>query len=289
MIYRRFQAGLSLVELMVALAISSFLILGVTQIYIDNKRSYSFQQNQTENLEASRYALLMLQQELTKAGYRRRPDEQLSAAFPAAADISGLGCGAFSAGETVKKTALNSLCIRYQPRDHLERNCLGELPATASTLQTGPYTSSPEIVIERLYFEKDTDSEAGTLRCTRVHTSPSGTALSGRATQTGELVSGLVDLRYELGVGSAADPRNISQYTTAATTLPILAVRYTALLRSSGIRLRESVDVSDALENWQALTGLENSDSLVAAIKADDKGQIYQVSQSNVMLRNLMP
>lgn len=290
MTYQRFQAGLSLVELMVALAISSFLILGVTQIYIDNKRSYSFQQNQTENLEAGRYALLMLQQELTKAGYRRRPDEQPSNAFPEIpTDIPGLGCGVFSAGETVKRTALSSLCIRYQPRDNLERNCLGELPATASTLQTGPYTSSPEIVIERLYFEKDPDSEAGALKCTRVHTNPSGTVLSGRNVQTGELVSGIVDLRYELGVGSAADPRNISQYTTTATTLPILAVRYTALLRSSGIRLRESVDVSDALANWQALTGLENSDSLVAAIKADDKGQIYQVSQSNVMLRNLMP
>lgn len=287
MMYRHIQAGLSLVELMVALAISSFLILGVTQIYIDNKRSYSFQQNQTENLEGSRYALLMLQQELTKAGYRRRPDEQLSAAFPAAGDLAG--CGAFSAGETVKRIAANSLCIRYQPRDHLERNCLGELPATASTLEPGPYTSSTEIVIERLYFEKDTDSEAGTLKCTRVHTTPSGTTLSGRTAQTGELVSGLVDLRYELGVGSAADPRNISQYTTADTTLPILAVRYTALLRSSGIRLRESVDVSDALENWQTLTGLEDSDAVVAAIKADDNGQIYQISQSNVMLRNLMP
>ena len=289
MIYRRFQTGLSLVELMVALAISSFLILGVTQIYIDNKRSYSFQQNQTENLEASRYALLMLQQELTKAGYRRRPDEQLSAAFPAAASISGLGCGAFSAGETVKRTASNSLCIRYQPRDHLERNCLGDLPATAATLASGPYTSSSEIVIERLYFQKDPDSEAGTLRCTRVHTDLSGTVLSERRLQTGELVSGLVDLRYEFGVGTAADPRNISEYTTANTTLPILAVRYTALLRSSGIRLRESVDVSDALRNWQTLAGLQDSDSLVAAIKADDKGQIYQVSQSNVMLRNLMP
>lgn len=47
------QAGLSLVELMVALAISSVLILGITQIYIDNKRSYSFQQNQAENQEGA--------------------------------------------------------------------------------------------------------------------------------------------------------------------------------------------------------------------------------------------
>lgn len=287
--YQRTQAGLSLVELMVALAISSFLILGVTQIYIDNKRSYSFQQNQTENLEAGRYALLMLQQELTKAGYRRRPDEQPESAFPAPSETNLASCGTFAAGVTVKRTALDSICIRYQPRDHLERNCLGDLPATATALEAGPYTSANEIVVERLFFEKDANSLSGTLKCTRVHTNLAGAVLDGRTAQTGELVSGIVDLRYEFGVGSAADPRNISQYTTAATNLPILAVRYTALMRSSGANLRESVAVGDALNNWQALTGLANSDSVVTALKADDKGQLYQVSQSTVMLRNLMP
>lgn len=34
------QTGLSMVELMITLLISSFLILGITQIYIDNKRNY---------------------------------------------------------------------------------------------------------------------------------------------------------------------------------------------------------------------------------------------------------
>jgi type IV pilus assembly protein PilW len=289
MTHHRFQTGLSLVELMVALAISSFLVLGVTQVYIDNKRSYSFQQNQTENLEGGRYALLLLQQELSKAGYRRRPDEQPDTAFPAVGVLPSLGCDAFAKGVTIQRTALDSLCIRYQPRDHLERNCLGDLPSTATALTTAPYTSSGEIIIERLYFEKDTGSDAGALKCTRVHTVPAGTVISDRTVMTGELVSGLVDLRYELGVGSAADPRNISQYTTAATTLPILAVRYTALMRSSGIRLRESITVDDALENWQGLVGLEDSDSVLAGIKAADSGQLYQVSQSNVMLRNLMP
>ncbi|OVZ72666.1 hypothetical protein CDO43_01055, partial [Pseudomonas aeruginosa] len=39
----RRQSGLSMIELLVALAISSFLILGITQIYLDNKRNYLFQ------------------------------------------------------------------------------------------------------------------------------------------------------------------------------------------------------------------------------------------------------
>jgi len=68
------QRGLSIVELMVALAISSFLILGITQLYINNKKTYLFQQSQEVNQENGRFALALLNQELAKAGYRRRPD-----------------------------------------------------------------------------------------------------------------------------------------------------------------------------------------------------------------------
>ena len=55
------QSGISLIELMIAMALGLFLILGATQIYIDNKKSYAFQQSQSENQEGSRYSLLFLQ------------------------------------------------------------------------------------------------------------------------------------------------------------------------------------------------------------------------------------
>lgn len=282
-----FQAGLSLVELMVALAISSFLILGVTQIYIDNKRSYLFQQNQSESIEGSRYILMLLQQELSKVGYRRRPDEQPEVAFPAATDL--VGCGAFAPGETIKRTAVGSVCIRYQPRDHLDRSCLGDLPATASLLDDGPYTSAQEIITERLWFETDSGSLTGSLKCSRVHTDFAGAALADRTASTGDLISGLVDFRYEFGVGSNSDDRSISAYTDGTTGAPILAVRYMALLRSSSAGQREAIDVDSALERWQDLAGLGSTDAHLLALKGDDTGQLYHVSQSTVMLRNLMP
>ena len=42
------QNGLSMIELLISLAISSFLILGITQVYIDNKRNQVFQLAQSE-------------------------------------------------------------------------------------------------------------------------------------------------------------------------------------------------------------------------------------------------
>lgn len=269
------QAGLSLVELMVALAISSFLILGVTQIYIDNKRSYVFQQNQSENQEGSRYTLLLLQQELTKAGYRRRPDVPLAEAFP---ESDAAGCG-FAAGETAKRYGSDqgAICIRYQPHNHLERDCLGNLPVNASLIQTEPYTDAQEIIVERLFLEERI------LKCQTVHVTSSAATNS-----SGELVTGIADLRFEFGVGTNSDDRKVSKYIDTPDG-PVLAIRYTALLRSSNSNLRDAIDVDTALGNWIRITGASEEDTIVAELKATDKGNLYQVSQSAVMLRNLLP
>ena len=69
------QRGLSMVELLVALAISSFLILGITQIYLDGKRNDIFRQSQAANLENSRFSVVILNELISKAGYRRSPEQ----------------------------------------------------------------------------------------------------------------------------------------------------------------------------------------------------------------------
>ena len=75
------QLGLSMVELLIALAISSFLILGITQIYIDNKRNYLFQQTQAGNVENQRFLDLLMDNLLNKAAYRRGPKQKTEDIF----------------------------------------------------------------------------------------------------------------------------------------------------------------------------------------------------------------
>ncbi|PTQ67682.1 PilW family protein [Pseudomonas sp. GV071] len=263
---KQLQTGLSLIELLVGMAISCFLILGVTQIYIDNKKTYAFQQNLSENQEGTRFALLFLQNELGKTGYRRRPDEPVETAFPVA---TASGC-TFAAGQTVKYVSANSICIRYQPKDENDRDCVGNKVATASDFTT-PYTKATEIFTEKLSVNASHE-----LVCTR-------------GTNDAVLISGVMDLRFEFGVGSATSPQVISAYikTAPSTSQPVLSVRYSTLLRSTGSKLRESVDADAALANWKELLGA--SDAEVTAVKTLDKGQIYQVSQNTVMLRNRMP
>lgn len=142
MLFSKMQKGLSMVELLVALAISSFLILGISQIYIDNKRNYLFQQGQAGNQENSRFVLMLLQQQLDKTGYRRLHDDNMENAFKSA---TFNGCRAFVAGETIAAaTALKAgeygVCLRYQPAYKGEHDCLGN---EITGVPEKPFTNTP--------------------------------------------------------------------------------------------------------------------------------------------------
>ncbi len=254
------QRGLSMIELMIALLLSTFLILGITQIYIDNKRSYTFQQSLSGNQESARYTQIFLQQAIAKAGYKRRPDEASDEVFKA---VTSGGCAFATRGQSVVFVSASEICIRYQPRDHTERNCEGNV--IDSSLTT-PYTKTSTIQVERLQF----DSTNKALTCNGA-----------------EIVSNLTDLRFELGVGSAGNPQTITSFVKASTTAPVLAVRYTALFRSTTGTQRDATTADTALANWIALTGATTAQ--VTAMKAADSGNLYQVAQNTVMLRNQMP
>jgi len=292
------QRGLSIVELMVALAISSFLILGITQLYINNKKTYLFQQSQEVNQENGRFALALLNQELAKAGYRRRPDIAVTQDFPADSGSSNtgnaLGCK-FAAGASVTGDA-TSICIRYQARDARETDCRGQvLSAQSSTLANNadaPYeysnASQNAVIVERFALATDVNFTSGTANerpgalvcasnllacgngvCTRVD----------GATDTTQLISGIRDLRFDYGVGV---DRSVSSFTltpsSSAATL-IRAVRYSALLQSVAQGSRDASDTPLVLNQWNQTYSTTFTGS----------AYLYQIAQDTITLRNLMP
>lgn len=259
--YSRSQQGLSLIELMIAMLIGSFLILGVTQIFIDNKRSYLFQQSQAHNQENSRFTLLLLDQELAKTGYRRRANESFKSAFKALPAQGG--CPAFSAGQTIQRSSGNGVCIRYQPRYPKDVDCLGN--GAVGSVPSTPYTGA-ESFLEKLELNDD-----GELICSRNN-------------KSGILVKGIADIRFELGIGPESE-RQIDGYSTSpANGAAIRSVRYKALMISSQTRLRTD-EASKVLDDWKV--GLTEEEQEARA--NNDKGQLYQITLGNITLRNLMP
>ena len=255
---RNRQFGLSLIELMVALVFSSFLILGITQIYVDNKRNYLFQQGQSENQENGRYALLLLEKELAKTGYRRRPVDAMELAFPAGTFSVGSASCTFAAGETLKRVDARTLCLRYQPRDASELDCTGAAISNSAGL-TVPYTQPAASFVERITVP-NSGTNAGALLC-------NGTELLGPGS--------IADISFSFGVGPNA-VRKVDSYASTPSG-PVRSMRY-ALLLSSQDSLTNGM-TNKACSDWTAMTGSSSC--------AGDK--LYQIVSSGLTLRNLMP
>jgi len=63
------QKGIGLVEIMVALVVSSLLVAGVVQIFVSNRQAYDLQGELAELQENGRFAFQFLTQDLRMAGY----------------------------------------------------------------------------------------------------------------------------------------------------------------------------------------------------------------------------
>lgn len=274
--FPRSQYGLSLVELMIAMLISSFLILGVTQIFIDNKRNYLYQQGQGENLENGRYALMLLSDRLSRAGYRRNPVLDMEESFPS---NTFDGC-AFAAGQAVVRIDATTLCLRYQPKDSSETDCLGNTFSGSSDISSPydinvePHFSSSDIIIEKFALDNN-----GQLTCKSSN--------SGNSSQA--LVGNIAGLYLDYGVNSDSYTLKVSSYTASPGSSDIIrALRYSVLLVATPSNLSEGItskvcsnpDNDDSVGDWTHLTG----QSLDCA-----SGKLYQIASGSSTLRNLMP
>lgn len=279
------QLGLSMIELLIALAISSFMILGITQIYLDNKRNYSFQLNQETNQDNARYAELILAGWLNKAGYRRDPEQMIEYAFPALS--ASADCESFARGAVVADykagTGEKGVCIRYQPVDSGERDCQGDPVKTrVGTRLVRPFVQpgNDEVVVAAIKFVPGSELHTGTLQCKNLS--------SAGVPQFVEVVDGIADLQLEYAAGEndifekrikEANPWSSS----AAGSGLVRAVRYSLLLSS---RPNQRVGDSAILTRWISEVATAANK---ARIEADDQNRIYHLGSSVISLRNMMP
>ncbi|MDB6050985.1 MAG: pilW [Pseudomonas sp.] len=261
------QRGLSLIEVMVAMVIGSFLILGITQIFISNQKSYLFQQGQAGNQENGRFTLAILSQELSKAGYRSNPTNQ-EYTFPNPSSGTVSGCNFVSgAGASVTAISATSLCIQYQVSNLASVTCQGTaLSAADKAIIIKPYTQltsiapSAVVVVERIDFDPLTNSVTCTIGAT-----------------TQQLVTGVADIRFDYGSGST-ETETITEFGPTSTQT-VRAIRYSALMQSiSPAAVRDTSDTPKVLADWNTRY----------AGTVIDKTKIYQIVQGTVMLRNLM-
>ncbi len=272
----RQQAGLSLVELMIALVIGSFLILGATQLYLSSKQNQLFASSSAENLDGARYSTMVLDEELSKAGFRRAPDQNMTTAFPSAS-ISD--CKNFAAGSAIaplSNGSSNGFCFRYQPATNDETSCSGQQVGVSRA----PFSPSPssELVYVIISFEEGDELQDGALRCTSIQ--------GNSDPESDIIIDGVADFRVFMAEGDPTERRLQSAELKLASAIGanaiVRAMGYEILL-ASGPNRRDG----ESKVFTEYLSGLDQARR--TELQSKDKRHVYQVATGGQAIRNLMP
>lgn len=208
-IQSRFQRGLSLVELMVALAIGMVLIAGFLQIFLSVRSTYSTNEAASRTQENGRFALEFLSEHARMAGYRdpKHLDRPLPIMPP-----TGNGC-AFSSGTksafcTEERGIVSSPNNGDETGDRIAFTYQPPLDSSGKRLDcAGNEVTDADGVIINTFTTRATESSSG-LACRSIY--DDGTTLSSGYT---ELVDGIDAVQFQYGLMSPTG--FIHQYVTA--------------------------------------------------------------------------
>ncbi|MFT0211333.1 hypothetical protein VQ643_01800 [Pseudomonas sp. F1_0610] len=283
------QLGISIVELMVALLLGVFIILGVVSIFINTKAIAKFQDERLNNQSGVRLSELLFGDLLGQAGYMRAPDQLAKYAFPYAA--ANQECQEFSENQVVTPLFENGVgigvCIRYQPASRLERDCQGNLVKVNenSSIDT-PFvpTDTSELVILAIKFKPENDLDKGSILCKNLNSSIG-------VTEYTPIISNVADGKLQFWVSEGDDTGSsvdrfisFSDYKKLASKPDILGVNFYLLFASSK---NMSNQRSKALDDW--LNNFVSNNQARQRLLNNDNKRIYQVASGAQVLRNKIP
>ena len=252
--------GFSLVELLVALTISSFIVFGATQVYVDSRNTYVIHETTARLQETARYALSVIEPDVRMANYwglfKGAQGASGSALQTAAAStlVAGMpvscgnnfavdatnflqasnasypfGCAAFGAGAvatadtlTVRRAAVNTSAVPSTTAGPL-RICSSRLFGVlfrAATPCAAAPTGRVNDLIVNAYYVDRDSAQAAG--------TPSLRRKSLNATpsfQDDEIVAGVEDMQVQFGIDFTGTSGVASQYVNAPAiaTLPVTA------------------------------------------------------------------
>lgn len=199
--------GFSIIELMIAIFITLFLVGGMLGIIISMKGSFSSQDQLGRLHENELFGLSTLDNTIRQAGYFTDPTTTLEAtAFPATAATTP----AFALAQTVSGSvgtspASDTITVRFQtgPSDGL-MNCLGD---TNKTLAAITWTNT---------FAVDNTTHQLTCTVTQNGAAPV-------AADTTPLIDNVASMKVLYGIATTV-PRSADQYLTATSLLALSPV-----------------------------------------------------------------
>ena len=268
-------AGLTLVELLVAMTIGAVLIFGATQVYVDSRKAYAVNETTERLQENARYALSVLEPDIRMSGYwgltnvsdgltgkALLTDAQLALGAPAASTCGVnfpllLGFPLQGTNDSYTATcAENSAVMPNADTITVRRASAVTVPATSadgplricSTRTSGVLVT----VISSSTFCQDVNAQINNLIVNLYYVDQSSSqpgvpslrrkALNaGPGFQDDEIVPGVEDLQVQYGVdlSGGAGPASgaATEYLNAGATLTNLLTSATAAAQIASVRI----------------------------------------------------
>ncbi|MHB0807437.1 PilW family protein [Stutzerimonas nitrititolerans] len=223
MISSKAQAGLSIVELLVALVISMLLMTGVVQVFLASKQTYASNEAASRLQENGRFALEFIAQSARHAGYVEAVNNTLESLprpvlAPNDDDCAETLCS--SQGIDDNPDASDSIAFSFQPRllDGARRDCLGKTSGNGTTI------GNTDVIINHFYIVYEGTGNAS-LGCASTITPKS-------ESDNNVLVEGIDALQIQYGIGTNS---GVTQYVSADRVNDwnnVLAIRIAVLANS---------------------------------------------------------
>ncbi|MFT0211321.1 hypothetical protein VQ643_01740 [Pseudomonas sp. F1_0610] len=272
--------GLSLIEIMVSLTVSLFLIMAVTHIYLKNKQSYIFESSIAQLQDSADFAQLVLEDWVYKAGFRRGVDVSLEKAFPEKKYSKDDNSCSFIEGSAVAELKGKvGFCVRYQPASDSEIDCVGNKVSFDKSKEVFMSTDPSYLVVLAFEHVKEANKNNGKLYCTNLSSNAPSTKV--------ELLDHIADMHIEFGwSGNAGDEinRKVRRFGSSGEwggeNRKAYAIRYNILLSSENNKAQSKS--SGVLNEWGKI---KNAGSIIN----NDKKQLYKIVSSTLVLKGVTP
>ena len=215
------QAGITIVELMVALAISMFILSGVITVFVANKQNYRVQQNMAAIQDNGRFAIDMLSRNVRMSGYQ---------GVDAFDWVLGTLLNSIDGTDNTAVAGLmadtDTLTVTFQAGDADHADCLGQrLNASDTVVET---------------FSVDA---SGNLQCASTVTPDGGVSVT---TGPLDLVEGVDSMQVLYGMNTDSDgvANQFVPYVNTLDMNDVLAVRVGLLLSSPDDNVALDTDIA---------------------------------------------
>lgn len=280
---KNLHAGFSLVELMIALLIGSFILVAMIQIFGSSKSAYVSMMSQARAQDTGRAAAELVAKQIRRAGLRQQADQLPSEVF-----VSGLehvaGFDDVDDGSvTVQSVAINGviegtdvLVIRYQKAASSQQedeflDCIGQqlggFNETDEDGNTQRIDFAEDSFFVDVYYLRESTEGSPHLYCRGLRADASGALLERSGVSSGQVALDVIDFQVEFGVDENRDgsPDYFTAPETAGLDLSaVIAVRSNIIVQGGAPADSQS---DDAASRAAYATAIRREFSQVVALR----------------------